>query len=162
MMRALRRLRRRPRDEQGAIAIMTAVLAVLLMVTGAMAVDLGNGMNRKKLTQNSADFAALAGASGLPITTSATTQLVADWLNKNQPVSDGKTDCNPDAGATITTGMLTDASLLNGDVTYIGTDKIRSSRLPPVSRSAWATPSASTTPASRAPPSPGSPPRRSA
>ena len=60
-----------------------------------MGVDLGNAMNRKKLTQNSADFAALAGADGLPTTRTTTIQLVADWLNKNQPVSDGDRQLQP-------------------------------------------------------------------
>ena len=61
------------------------------MVSGARRVDLGNALNRKKLTQNSADFAALAGASGLPNVTN--THEPPSWwltgLNKNQPVSDG-------------------------------------------------------------------------
>ena len=51
---------RRRRKERGAIAIMTAAMATLLLLIGAMGVDLGNAMNRKQLTQNSADFAALA------------------------------------------------------------------------------------------------------
>ncbi len=104
---------------------MTAALAVILMIIGAMGVDLGNAMNRKKLTQNSADFAALAGADGLPTTTSTTTQLVADWLNKNQPISDGTTDCNPNAGQTITATMLSDGNNVNGEVTYPTTSTIR-------------------------------------
>ena len=104
---------------------MTAAMVVLLLTIGAMGVDLGNAMNRKKLTQNSADFAALAGADGLPSTAATTTQLVADWLNKNQPISDGTDDCNPDAGATITTGMLTDGNTVNGEVTYPTTNNVR-------------------------------------
>ena len=118
------RPRRASRSERGSVAIMTAAMAAMLLIIGAMGVDLGNAMNRKKLTQNSADFAALAGADGLPVTTSATTQLVADWLNKNQPVSDGTDSCNPDAGSTITTAMLTDTNLVNGEVTYTGTNKV--------------------------------------
>ena len=97
---------------------MTAAAAGMLLILGAMGVDLGNAMNRKEMTQTSADFAALAGAYGLPSTAASTTQLVADALNKNQPVSDGTDDCNPDAGATITTGMLTDGNAINGEVTY--------------------------------------------
>jgi Flp pilus assembly protein TadG len=119
---------RRPgaRDESGAVAVMVAVLAVVLFTIAAMGVDLGNAMNRKQLTQNSADFAALSGANGLPITSTSTVQVVADYLNDNQPSSDGVKDCNPDAGATITTSMLTDGNEVNGEVTFpSGTTRIR-------------------------------------
>jgi hypothetical protein len=117
--------RRSRGDERGSIAIMTAALAALLILIGAMGVDLGNAMNRKKLTQTSADFAALAGAAGLPSTAASTTQLVADALNKNQPVSDGTNDCNPDAGQPVTAAMLTDGSAINGEVTYPNTSNIK-------------------------------------
>ena len=78
----------------------------------ALAVDLGNAMNRRQLTQNAADFAALAGANGLPETT-ITVQEVADYLNENATSSDGAKGCNPDAGAPVTTAILTDGDEVN-------------------------------------------------
>jgi Flp pilus assembly protein TadG len=119
--------RRARRDESGSVAIIMAVLALVVLGIAALGVDLGNAMNRNQLTQNSADFAAIAGANGLPDTTTPTVQLVADYLNDNQPSSDGATtECNPDAGATITTTMLRDGKDYNGEVTFpSGTTRIR-------------------------------------
>ena len=119
--------RRARRDESGAVAIVVAVLIVIVLSIAALGVDLGNAMNRKQLTQNSADFAAIAGANGLPDTTTSTLQLVADYLNDNQPASDNSTaECNVDAGATITTTMLQDGKNYNGEVTFpTGTTRIR-------------------------------------
>ena len=52
-------------------------------------------------------------------------QAVADYLNQNQAASDG-TDCNADAGTTITAAMLTDLNEANGEVTFpTGTTRIR-------------------------------------
>lgn len=119
--------RRARRDESGSVAIIVAFLAVVVLGIAALGFDLGNAMNRKQLTQNSADFAAIAGANGLPDTTTSTVQLVADYLNDNQPSSDGATaECNPDAGSTITTAMLQDGNDYNGEVTFpSGTTRIR-------------------------------------
>ncbi len=97
---------------------MTAILVVVLVSIAALGVDLGNAMNRKQVTQNSADFAALAGANGLPDTGTATVQLVADYLNTNAASNDGGTECNPQAGSTITAAMLTDGIEANGEVTF--------------------------------------------
>lgn len=117
---------RTERDESGAIAIMVAVLAVVLLSIAALVVDLGNAMNREQLTQNSADFAALAGAEKLPDTGTPTLQQVADNLNQNQPDSDGSDNCNPDAGATITPSTLTDLKDINGEVSFpAGTGQMR-------------------------------------
>ncbi len=108
----------RTRDESGAVAVMTGVLVVVLVSIAALGVDLGNAMNRKQVTQNSSDFAALAGANGLPSTATPTVQMVADYLNTNVASSDGGTECNPQAGATITAAMLTDGNEVNGEVTF--------------------------------------------
>ncbi len=112
------RTRRTAREETGAIAIMTAILVVVLVSIAALGVDLGNAMNRKQVTQNSSDFAALAGANGLPDTSTSTVQLVADYLNTNAASNDGGADCNPQAGSTITAAMLTDGIEANGEVTF--------------------------------------------
>jgi Flp pilus assembly protein TadG len=109
---------RAARDESGAVAIMTGILVVVLVSIAALGVDLGNAMNRKQVTQNSSDFAALAGANGLPDTSTSTVQLVADYLNTNAASNDGGTECNPQAGSTITAAMLTDGNEVNGEVTF--------------------------------------------
>ncbi len=120
------RTRRTARDDSGAVAIMTAILVVVLVSIAAMGVDLGNAMNRKQVTQNSSDFAALAGANGLPSTGTSTVQLVADYLNTNAASNDGGAECNPQAGSTITAAMLTDGNEANGEVTFpSGVTRIR-------------------------------------
>lgn len=123
--RLLRRLELRRRPDRGAIALMTALLAVVLVSVAALGVDLGNAMNRKQLTQNNSDYAALAGANGLPSTATPTVQFVADYLNKNVTNTDGTTDCNTDAGSPVTAAMLTDNVWANGEVRFpSGTTRI--------------------------------------
>jgi len=57
--------RRHPRDEQGAIAILTAFVMVGLMLCVAIVVDLGNARAVRRQSQNAADAASLAGANML-------------------------------------------------------------------------------------------------
>lgn len=59
------------RRDDGAIAVLSALLAVILFSIGALAVDLGNMQARKRATQTVADLAALAGAQDLPDVTKA-------------------------------------------------------------------------------------------
>ncbi len=114
------------REERGAIAVMTAILVVVLLGIAALGVDLGNAMNRKQTTQNSSDFAALAGANGLPNVSTTTVQLVADYLNINAAQNDGGTGCNPNSGMPVTAAMLTDVNPANGEVTFpSGTTRIQ-------------------------------------
>lgn len=112
------------RDERGATAIVVALSAVLLFGLAAIGVDLGNAMNRKKETQTSADFAALAGANGLPVTTDATRQLVADYLNKNKTSTDGNDKCDEGSGP-VTASELGDGDNSNGEVTFPSSSTIR-------------------------------------
>lgn len=70
------------RRDDGAIAVMSALLAVLLFSIGALAVDLGNLQARRRITQSTADLAALAGAQGLPDAALARTYAL-DYLLKN-------------------------------------------------------------------------------
>ena len=83
--------------KDGAVAVMTALMVLLMLSIGALAVDLGNAMTRKRDTQSQADFATLAGAGvdlGLPnasTSTSATDPAIkaaASYLYKNQPQND--------------------------------------------------------------------------
>jgi Flp pilus assembly protein TadG len=106
------------------VAIIFAIATLLIFGMAAIGVDLGNAMNRKKQTQTSADFAALAGANGLPDTGSGTIQAVVDYLNKNQPPTDGNDGCDPSSGP-VTAGDLTNGNLLDGEVTFPATGQIK-------------------------------------
>jgi hypothetical protein len=112
------------RDERGAVAVFFAICTVLIFGLAAMGVDLGNAMDRRKGTQSSADFAALAGANGLPATDDTTLQSVADYLNKNQPPTDGTDKCNTDTGP-VTVDDLKDGVLSNGEVTFPSKNHIK-------------------------------------
>ena len=61
----------RNRDEAGAYALLTAILAVVLMSIAALAVDMGNAVARKSDVQAQADFAALSAASQLTASSGA-------------------------------------------------------------------------------------------
>jgi hypothetical protein len=60
----------RKRDDQGVVAIMVALLAVVLLSVAALTVDIGQALVQKRDIQKQTDFAALAGAEGddLPMT----------------------------------------------------------------------------------------------
>lgn len=119
----------RKRNDAGAVAIVFALSTLLIFALAAIGVDLGNAMNRKKENQNSADLAALAGADALPVAVGDAVaalnarQKVADWLNKNQPSSDG--DSCSTSTATITALQLGDGVVANGEVTFPTTDQIK-------------------------------------
>ena len=49
------------RTDDGIVAVVTAIVAVLLFSVGALAVDLGNTFSRRRAVQTTADLAALAG-----------------------------------------------------------------------------------------------------
>ena len=59
-------LTRRERDESGVIAIIVAVLAVVLMMSAAFAVDIAMQVNRKQQLHDTLDAAAQTGAFELP------------------------------------------------------------------------------------------------
>ena len=58
-------LRRGRRDERGAVAILFAVLAVVLLGVGALAVDLGQAYAKKSLLQTDVDIAVMAAVAEL-------------------------------------------------------------------------------------------------
>jgi hypothetical protein len=119
----------RRRDDNGAIAVMVALLSVLLLSVAALTVDLGQAYVVKRGIQKQTDFAALAGAAGddLPMTASglacsstspdsyggvaakATDQAIIDaaaYLS-NQP-----------GGTDVTSTQLVDCRLGNGEAGY--------------------------------------------
>ncbi len=55
----------RLRDEGGAVAVLTALLAVVLLSMAALVVDLGIARDSRRQAQNTADSAALAAANAL-------------------------------------------------------------------------------------------------
>ncbi|MEP6817224.1 MAG: Tad domain-containing protein [Marmoricola sp.] len=120
----------RARGESGAVAILTALVAVVLMSIAALAIDLGNAMVHKRDTQSQADFSALAGAggtdpnltnAGLPAastTTSATDDSIvaaANYLYRNQPQNDSSA---PRRTATQLAADLVDHDRSNGEAYY--------------------------------------------
>jgi len=110
------------RDERGAVAIMYALLSVVLLISAALAVDIGNAVARKSDVQGQADFAALAGASQLGSSTSgavpaAVVQAVKDQLNENRPLNSDGT-CRAQTPCVQTTSQLTDGVLTNGEVRF--------------------------------------------
>ena len=66
-------LRRRERDEDGVVAIIFACVAVILLITAALVVDLGLARDTRRQSQNAADASALAGANVLYPTSGACT-----------------------------------------------------------------------------------------
>ena len=122
------------RNEQGAVAIMMAILAALLLITGALAVDLGNAWARKRDMQTQVDVALLAAGNWArdqdpilwpaesPEEQSAITLKVAEYIME---------DKNSAIGMTETTvgqvnAALSDADMSNGDIEFLeGGEKIR-------------------------------------
>lgn len=88
----LQNLRRRAeRGDKGAVAIMVAILASVLVVVAALSVDLGNAWSRGRIVQKQADVSALAAGSLLPMsvdgsaggTKQAIAERAAAYLNEN-------------------------------------------------------------------------------
>lgn len=67
----------RQRDEHGVIAVVTAIAATVMLVAGALAIDLGNTWARRGNLQGQADQAALFAAHYLPVRDNATRKKVA-------------------------------------------------------------------------------------
>jgi hypothetical protein len=115
MRRLTRRYRRR---DNGAIAVIVAILAMLLFTVGALAVDLSNAYSRKVDAQAQADFTAVAGAAELPgpgTSPQATDPAViaaASYINKNHPERPSARD------QLIRPAQLVDGSYQNGEAFY--------------------------------------------
>ncbi|HEX2149728.1 MAG TPA: pilus assembly protein TadG-related protein [Actinomycetota bacterium] len=71
-------------DERGAVLVIVAFLMTTILGFAALAVDLGYARQRKAQAQNSADFAALAGAGVLKTGTNAQAETAArDYVQRN-------------------------------------------------------------------------------
>lgn len=77
--------------ERGAVAVMVAVLASVLVIVAGLSVDLGNAWARGRIVQKQADVSALAAGSLLPMSTDpnkgssaqAIAERAAEYLNQN-------------------------------------------------------------------------------
>ena len=104
--------RRRDKDEEGAVAILVAIMAVLILVLSAFVVDLGAAYNSKRQLQTAADSSALAAAAVYAKYPGTCAQLIAnaayeaeaqaaadDYRERNRPDSTGGDvvpSCNDD------------------------------------------------------------------
>jgi hypothetical protein len=138
-------MNRSPRNDRGAVAVMFALLAVLLMSMAALGVDLGNAWSEKRQVQASGDLAVEAGVgvkgANLPASSSihscgygnagalASDQSVRDIASylASQKYPSGVGSAYTTMLATLPAN-LTDCSMNNGEVVY-GT--------PTVSGGAW-------------------------
>jgi len=110
------------RGESGAVAIMAAVMAVMLVSMAALAVDLGGAFVTKREVAKRTDFAALAGGHGNNLPTPSTTGTCAygpKGSDSDQAVKDvaayyGSQSTN----SAVTALQLVDCSTSNGEVLY--------------------------------------------
>ncbi|GCD88945.1 TadE/TadG family type IV pilus assembly protein [Nocardioides sp. LS1] len=85
---------RRNRNERGAVAVLVAILATVLLGVGAMVVDVGEAYAKKSLLQTDVDLAVLAAAAQL--TTGGNTcnpevvQAATDYLSKPENMVPGQ------------------------------------------------------------------------
>jgi Flp pilus assembly protein TadG len=127
-------IERRKRDERGAIAMMYALLLLFILVpVGALAVDLGNAVSRRTVTQTQADFAAYAGAdylngteaAGSTISTDVLTAVV-NSLNANQPQDDAAAKATCWRSKTcVTSSQLTNGNLADGEVQMLSNGRLK-------------------------------------
>lgn len=107
--------------EDGAIAVMTAILMVVLMGAGALAVDLGNAWARKRAIQNSADLAALAGAQSLP-DIAAARAAAKDYITRNvingQGLSGLPSNWDSNDPVPTTDAQLKDVGRTDGEIEF--------------------------------------------
>jgi Flp pilus assembly protein TadG len=110
----LRRIRRRRRDERGAMAVLIAGLSTVLLIVAAMGVDLGNAWQRKITVQKSVDVSAISAGALLPMTAANADSIyaeVASYLNR----ASNKVIGQP---GSVTGAQLHDNDLANGEVTF--------------------------------------------
>lgn len=115
---------RRPRDEEGQVALLVGLMSVVLMGAAAMTVDLGQAFNQHQDVQKDTDLAALAGVAGsnLPGTTAGACGYGPKASPADQAVKDVAVHLVANAGdsweQTPTAARLADCNLDNGEVLY--------------------------------------------
>ena len=101
---------RAKRRERGAVAVMTAILAALLLTVGALAVDLGNSWARKRSLQKQVDVAAMSASYLMPVKTGGERQAVADAVAKSFKETENGVfaqDVNLNGAQLISQGLVT-------------------------------------------------------
>lgn len=104
-------------DEGGAVTVMFAILATLMLGVAALSLDLGNAYQRRAETQSQADLAALAGGSALDTSQSAAIARVVDYLKHNAKTGQGT--------SAPTAAQMTDGVVANGEVTFPTTTSMK-------------------------------------
>ena len=107
----------RTRNERGAIAVIVAVLSVVMFLSAAIAVDLGNLWARKRDVQKQVDVSALSSGWMLPMTTSNRTSIAADvasYLSKNGTTGQDLSN--------VGAAQLLNGDTLDGEVTFQNSD----------------------------------------
>src|SRR5437867_2908897 len=102
----------RDRKETGQVLILAALGMAVLMGFVALAIDVGLIFETRRSAQNSADAAALAGASALPSDASTAVSLAKSWAQKN-----GFANGPNGATVSVTTPYKGDASKIEVAIT---------------------------------------------
>lgn len=103
---------RHSRDERGATVVMFALLAMVLLGVGAIAVDMGQVYAKRSALQSNVDMAVLAAAPEIDGTNSCTSEAIdaaKDYLTKAGNSVDGQASLD-----------LTDGVMSNGEINCIG------------------------------------------
>jgi Flp pilus assembly protein TadG len=109
------------RTDDGAIAVMVAIMSLMLFTLGALAVDLGNAYVHKHDIQKTADFAALAGAAGdnLPATLTGTgCSLGTNAKATDQSVIDAASYLSEHYPTAVTATQLVNCDVTDGEAGY--------------------------------------------
>lgn len=127
MMRILGDARREPAGDDGATAVITAVLVTFLFAVGALAVDLGNAYARDARIDSVAEQAAVAAARALPDPCAAALRAAQLVVEAGNDVLDESTDGivlpdDPGAAAAAMEIVLTNGDESDGEVTVTEVD----------------------------------------
>ena len=118
----------RTHDEGGAVAIMVAIVALVLLSVAAMTVDLGQAYVKKRDIQKQTDFAALAGGAGddLPKTAAGLDCSYGSGsyngkapVETDQAIVDAAAYLNDQPGVgPVSASQLVDCQFANGEAAY--------------------------------------------
>src|SRR3954447_9308090 len=103
--------------DDGAIAVMSGLLAIVLIAVGALAVDLGNMWSRRREAQTSADNVALAAAAKLP-SVAAARSLALTYLQRNKVNEESWPACPGPITATTPRCWDNDGNYDNGEIDF--------------------------------------------
>ncbi len=102
-------------SQNGAVAIITAIVALVLFGSAALAVELTDMFSRDRAVQTTADLAAFAGAQDLPDTCGAFDQAL---VTLNDPGNGVRTD-NGASPFAATAAQMRDGNLSNGEIQLV-------------------------------------------